>query len=150
MKLSQLQLKAFFLAARAAASDLGEDPEAYRKRVLREELGVGHMADVGRTGDFDKIMRRVWVDRGDYARALDYSGGDIKRLRHLALEAAGKIVEQNVVKYVASVMIQMRLSTLDRDALAFKLLRPDGWDDFTERDLRKVVAALNAHIRRRD
>jgi hypothetical protein len=46
-------------------------------------------------------------------------------------------------------MVQMKYSRLSKDALAIRLQRDDGWDDFTPMQLKKVVAALNIHVRRR-
>jgi len=151
--LTTLQRKTFFMGLRPAAVEVGMDPEDYRKLILREELGVEHMADVTRTAGFDKLMQRIWTDRGDYSRALEYAGGDVRRFRYLAESAARKIVGTDdaltVSRYIASVIVQMRYSYLDRDALAFKLQRVDGFDDFTPKQLKAVVAALNVHVRRR-
>ncbi len=90
--LTQLQRKAFFMGIRPAAIEVGEDPEAYRRRILKEELGVEHLGEVSRNGGFDKLMSRIWADRGDYERALSYSKGSSVRLVHLIVGAAEKIV----------------------------------------------------------
>ena len=44
--LTPLQRKAFFMALRPAAQEVGEEPEVYRKRILNEELGVEHLGEV--------------------------------------------------------------------------------------------------------
>ena len=41
-----------------------------------------------------------------------------------------------------------RFVSSDRDSLAMRLQRVDGWDDFTPLQLKKVVAALNLQVRR--
>lgn len=159
-QLTKLQKATIFLHVKGAARECGEDPETYRKRIMREELGVDHLSEVSRTTGFDKLMRRIFEDRGEYSRALDYVAGDEKRLRHLALGAAKAIVAERgsgtpdemtrtAFKYVAGVMVQMRMSYQTVDSLAIKLQRPDGWDDLTSVQLRKVVSALQVHIRRR-
>lgn len=157
MSLSQPQMKCLFSAVRRAAENLGRDGEEYRREVLREELGVEHLRDVTKTSGFDKLMQRILSDAGEYEEALSYTGGDVKRLRFLAIRAATRICinqgavapgEIQVSKYIAGVIVQMRFSTMDRDSLAFKLMRPDGYDDFTEYELKKVVAALQKHVRR--
>ena len=84
--LTPLQRKALFLGIRPAAIEVGEEPEAYRRRILKEELGVEHLGEVSRNGGFDKLMSRIWADRGDYERALSYSKGSSVRLVHLITE----------------------------------------------------------------
>lgn len=159
-QLTKIQRATIFLHVKGAAIECGEDPETYRKRIMREELGVNHLSEVSRTTGFDRLMRRIFEDRGEYSRALDYVAGDEKRLRHLAIRAAKEIVAERgsgtpdemtriAFKYVAGVMVQMRMSYQTVGSLAIKLQRPDGWDDFTTCQLRSVVAALQAHIRRR-
>ena len=61
-------------------------------------------------------------DSGDYSHALDYTGGDIRRLRYLALSAASRIrdgapedVERMLCRYIAGVMINMKFSSSDRE-----------------------------------
>ena len=154
-QLTSLQRATLFAHVHKAASEQGVDPEKYRKMIMREELGVDHLSEVSRTDGFDRLMCRMLKDCGDYSHALDYVGGDVKRLRHLALSAAAKIcdgapfdVERMLCRYVAGVMINMKYSSLDRDALAIRLQRDDGWDDFTTMQLKKVVAALNLQVRR--
>ena len=154
-QLAALQRATLFAHVHKSASEQGVDPEKYRKMIMREELGVDHLSEVSRTDGFDRLMCRMLKDEGDYSHALDYTGGDVKRLRYLALSAAAKIcdgapfdVEQMLCRYVAGVMINMKYSSLDRDALAIRLQRDDGWDDFTPLQLKKVVAALNLQVRR--
>ena len=154
-QLTTLQRATLFAHVKNAAVECGEKPEVYRKRIMREELGVDHLSEVSRTDGFDRLMCRMLKDCGDYSHALDYVGGDVKRLRYLAISAAARIcdgapfdVEKMLCRYVAGVMINMKYSSLDRDALAIRLQRDDGWDDFTPVQLKKVVAALNLQVRR--
>ena len=155
-QLTALQRATLFAHVHKSASEQGVDPEKYRKMIMREELGVDHLSEVSRTDGFDRLMCRMLKDCGDYSHALDYTGGDVKRLRYLALSAAAKIcdgapfdVEQMLCRYIAGVMINMRFVSSDRDSLAMRLQRDDGWDDFTPMQLKKVVAALNLQVRRR-
>ena len=155
-QLTALQRATLFAHVHKAASDLRADPEKYRKMIMREELGVDHLSEVSRTDGFDRLMCRMLKDCGDYSHALDYVGGDVKRLRHLALSAAAKIcdgapfdVEQMLCRYVAGVIVNMKYSSLSREALAMRLQRDDGWADFTPMQLKKVVAALNLQVRRK-
>lgn len=157
MSLSKLQIKLLFGAIRDAASNVGEDQESYRKRVMQSELGVEHLRDVTKTLGFDKLMARVLADAQRYDEAMNFVGGDVKRLRFVCVRAATRIIlnegrqayEHEVYRYIASIFTQMRLSYEDRDSLAFRLQRDDGWDDFTPFQIKKVVAALQKHIRRR-
>lgn len=150
--LTPLQIQTLAIGCKNTAAELGEDGETYRHRILREELGLESFKQMNSTTDFDKMMQRIWVDRGDYSRALQYTGGNTNRLRYLATESAKKVTgsddEKTVCKYVAGVMIQMKFSALDLDSLTLKLRRVDGWDDFTDNQLRKVISALQAYIRR--
>ena len=158
-QLTALQRATLFAHVKNAAIECGEKPEDYRKRIMREELGVDHLSEVSRTDGFDRLMCRMLKDCGDYSHALDYTGGDIRRLRYLALSAARKCCDgaplsdadesSMLCKYVAGLMVQMHFSRLSKDALAIRLQRDDGWDDFTPMQLKKVVAALNIHVRRR-
>ena len=158
-QLTALQRATLFAHVNNAAVECCEKPEAYRKRIMREELGVDHLSEVSRTDGFDRLMCRMLKDCGDYSHALDYTGGDIRRLRYLALSAARQCCdgapladsdeEAMVCKYVAGLMVQMKFSRLSPGALAIRLQRDDGWDDFTPMQLKKVVAALNLQVRRK-
>lgn len=157
MSLTTDQMRRFFPEAKKAAENLGMSVDEYKVDVLRSELGVEHLHDVTKTAGYDKLMQRVFADQGNYERAMDFVGGDVKRMRFLATRAATRILIEKgedgvgdlaVSRYIASVMVQMRFSELDRDALAFKLMRPDGWEDFTMMQLKKAVAALQKHVRR--
>ena len=155
-QLTALQRATLFAHVHKSASEQGVDPEKYRKMIMREELGVDHLSEVSRTDGFDRLMCRMLKDEGDYSHALDYTGGDVKRLRYLAMSAAAKIcdgapedVERMLCRYIAGVMINMRFVSSDRDSLAMRLQRVDGWDDFTPLQLKKVVAALNLQVRRK-
>ena len=152
--LTPLQRKAFFMALRPAAQEVGEDPEAYRKRILNEELGVEHLGEVSRNGDFDKLMARLWSDRGDYERASDYAISNLKRLRHLVVSAAKRIVAAKddwtgtAYDYIAGVMIQCGMAQGRPSVVASKLLSKFGWLEFNELQLKRLLMMLNTHIRR--
>ena len=155
-QLTTLQRATLFAHVKNAAIECGMDPEKYRKMIMREELGVDHLSEVSRTDGFDRLMCRMLKDCGEYSHALDYVGGDIKRLRYLALSAAANIcdgapfdVEQMLCRYVAGVIVNMKFSNFSQESLAMRLQRDDGWDDFTPMQLKKVVAALNLQVRRK-
>ena len=153
--LTPVQRKLFFMSVREAARDVGEDPESYRKRILREELGVEHMSEVSRGSGFDKLMTRLWIDRGDYDRAASYSGGSLHRLVHLVVEAAKKVIERkggyngSVFSYLGGVLYQAHMLRADpTQAWCDRLATDNGWMDFTEAQIRKVLMMLNVQLRR--
>lgn len=65
--LSQSQRMTLFATIHEAAREQGEQPEAYRKRIMAEELGVDHLSEVSRGSGFDRLMARVCRDAGDDA-----------------------------------------------------------------------------------
>lgn len=147
--LSESQRRTLFATIREAAREQGEQPEAYRKRVMAEELGVEHLSQVGRGGDFDKLMSRVCRDAGDDARAIQYSLAAVARFRHLIVATAEKIAPGNALEYVAGVMIQSRTVRDVRPAiLAARLSTDSGWLDLTNPQLRRLLSMLKTHLRR--
>ena len=92
--LTQLQRQFLFVGCSATARELGVDASEYRHQIMKEELGIEHLSDCGRTEDFDNLMRRVFADRGEYSRAMDFVGGNVRRLQYLAVEAAKEIVRR--------------------------------------------------------
>lgn len=148
--LTQSQRMTLFATIREAAREQGEQPEAYRKRIMAEELGVDHLSEVSRGSGFDRLMARVCRDAGDDARAIKYSLSAVARYRHLIVETAEKIAPGNALEYVAGVMIQSRTVRDVRPAiLAARLSTDSGWLDLTEPQLRRLLAMLNTHLRRR-
>ena len=78
--LTKLQLAAHMRAVGNAAREVGEPVEAYRKRVMRDECGVGSVKSLSHTGDFDKVMARFAVDAGDYVAAGYFATSDARRI----------------------------------------------------------------------
>lgn len=147
--LSQSQRMTLFAMIREAAREQGEQPEAYRKRIMAEELGVDHLSEVSRGSGFDRLMARVCRDAGDDARAIKYSLSAVARYRHLIVETAEKIAPGNALEYVAGVMIQSRTVRDVRPAiLAARLSTDSGWLDLTDPQLRRLLAMLQTHLRR--
>lgn len=149
-QLTRAQRAAFFTILAGTARALGEDAEAYRRRILREELGVDHLAEVSRTSGYDRLMCRLYVDRGDYAGASDYLGGSVRRWKHLIVTAARRITGRpDPYGYVHGVMVQSgMLPDRAADLPPGRLARDGAWMDFTDAQLRTLLAILNAHARR--
>ena len=152
--LTPLQRRTFFMALRPAALEVGEDPESYRKRILKEELGVEHLGDVKRTGDFDKLMARLWSDRGDYVRALDYSKGSEVRLVHLIVDAAKKIVaaspdyDGNEYQYVVGTMAQSKMFERLPGTEPAVFMHEMCYGYYKEAQLKSLLVMLNAYLGR--
>ena len=147
--LSPLQRRTLFATIRQAAGELGEQPEAYRKRVMAEELGAEHLSQVSATTGFDALMARVCRDAGDDASAIKYALGAATRLRHLIMEAADLLAPGNALDYVAGVMIQSHTVTgLAQAVLAAHLSHESFWCQLSAQQLRRVLAMLKTHIRR--
>lgn len=152
--LTPAQRRAFFSTVRQAAQELGEDPEVYRQRILKEELGVEHLADVRRGFDYDRLMARACRDSGDFDRAIKYAGGGAKRLKHLIVGAAEKIVAKKgdwtgtAYDYIAGVMIQCGMVQGRPAVVAAQLESGSGWDRFDEGQLRRLLIMLATHLNR--
>lgn len=154
MKLTESQRRTFFAALRPAAEDVGEKVEDYRRRILREELGVESLSEVSRGSGFDKLMARVCIDSGDFERAVKYSSQTLSRMRHLIVEAATKIVRENAFPdrpyaYIAGVMVQAKMSQQSVAVLSERLVCENTWMQFTEGQLKCLLMMLKTHLRRR-
>ena len=153
--LTPFQRRIIFAELGATAFAIGEDKEQYRKRVMRETVGVDHLSEVTRTDGFDRMMCRILQDRGDYQRASEYILGGLARLRYLIREAAAKIVAAKSYRgsaydYIAGVMIQngMLPSYTSRSSAAEKLMHEAGWADFTDRQVKLVLIILQKEVSR--
>jgi hypothetical protein len=149
------QRRVFFSAIRKAASEVGEDAEVYRKRIMLEELGVTHLSDVSRGPGFDKLMQRVFADAGDYEQAIAFSTATASRIRYLIIRAAEEIISRrddwrgSGFDYITGVMVQCGiLDRSERTMWVDKLASVDAWARFTEKDLRKVFQMLITQVRR--
>lgn len=146
--LTPSQRAAFWRAAAMAAKEVGEPLETYRKRVMREELGVEHLAEVSRTTGFDCLMARLFHDACMDDIAVQYSTSATTRLRHVIVAAATQIAPESPLFYLAGIMIQSRTVIMDRSILAARLSMDSGWLDFTIPQLRRILAMLQTHLRR--
>jgi hypothetical protein len=153
MKLTESQRRTFFAAIRPAAAEVGENVDDYRHQILHEELGVDSLSEVSRGAGFDKLMARIWRDRGDYAQALKYSQQSMTRVRYLLVDLATRIVRANghsgtPYAYLAGVMVQAKMVEGPVSKWAERLPNESAWLDFTEPQLRRLLMMLNTYIRR--
>ena len=115
--LTKPQLAAYWRAASAAAREVGEAPEAYRKRIMREECDVESVKALNRTSDFDKVMARFAVDVGDYTAAGHYATSDARRLAVLVRVCCAQVMQLKgepegstaAADYLAGIVRQARL-----------------------------------------
>ena len=150
-ELSHAQMRSFFAALRKTT--VGEDSEAYRRRILLEELGVEHMSQVSSTDDYEKLMTRMALDRGDYEDALRYSAGSLRRLHYLIGAAAKHLVVEERFRgsgwrYLAGILVQAGMVQAADENLINRLANPEGWMDFTELQMKKVLMMLQKQLRR--
>ena len=148
--LSTLQRRTLFSSLRNAARECGEPPEEYRHRIMREELDVEHLYQVSATSGFDALMARICRDAGDDARAIKFALATSTRLRHKLVEAAEAIAPGNALGYLAGVMLQSHtVRGYGQPTLAARLASDTGWLDLTDPQLRRLLAMLKTHLRRR-
>ena len=148
--ISGMQIKRFWRSFSAACLQLGlsrrEEREEYRKQVLREEAGVESLRDVDGLGGFDRVMRRMCVDAGQYEKAVAYSDGDYGRMRHHICGAVREIVgpRGNVEAYAEACARRVGV-------VVARGCRWD-WSDCTLQQLRTILAMVRiqaARIRKR-
>lgn len=148
--LSESQRRTLFSSLRNAARECGEEPEAYRRRIMREELDVEHLSQVTPTLGFDTLMARILRDAGDYQRASVYATAATRRWQYLIVGVARAIAPKDPYSYVAGIMQQSRLAPLgDAATLADRLRNGSAWLDVPEPHLRRILAMLKTHLRRR-
>lgn len=140
--------------AAAAECQAVPDREAYRKRVLREELGVEHLRDVDRTEDFDRLMLRLAQDAEDWRGLAYYSVAGERRLADLVADCATQVLELSVAAlglsasahldplgYVSGVLRQSAMSPI-------RVVGEDYWLDLAPADLARLLQILDTHRRR--
>ena len=153
-KITQRQRLAFFRALHAACVNLGistvEDREEYRKRVMREEAGREHLADIGRTTEFDRVMKRLAADAGDYETACRFAVGDDARKTALIRICCVQVLQlkgcpagsQEAQDYLAGIVEQARIPC-GRD-----LTDSSFWMDASPDSLTALFQILDTHRRR--
>lgn len=152
--ITRKQAALFWRCLAAAAQHQAEpDREAYRKRILREELGVEHLCAIGRTEDFDKLMLRLALDAEDWHGLSYYSIAGERRLADLVADCATQVLELedfeiassksdfNSLDYISGVLRQSGMSPV-------RVEREDYWLDLASADLARLLQILDTHRRR--
>ena len=144
--LTRRQLGVYWRTVGAACAELGlrgrGQIEEYRKRVLREEACKESVKELGRTEEFDRVMRRMCVDAGMYEKAVAYSDGDYGRMRHHICGAVREIVgpRGNVEAYAEACARRVGV-------VVARGCRWD-WSDCTLEQLRKILAMCRIQVAR--
>lgn len=124
----------------------GSDREAYRKRLMAEECGVEHMADLNRTSDFDALLLRLLLDAEDYEQAAHYQIAGERRLAYLVEVCAAQVLllkggsETAAVEYILGIVRQAGYTATESDGAY--------WLDVSAPDLARVFQMLDTHRRR--
>ncbi len=149
--ITERQAAAFWrLLAAAARHQSVPDREAYRRRILREELGVEHMSQIGRTTDYDRVMHRLALEAEDWDALAHYGVAGDRRMAELVADCATQVLQlccsdltvPSGIGYVNGILAQARLSpvrVVDAD---------DYWLDLSPDDLRILLQILDTHRRR--
>ena len=147
------QRRILFREVRLAAREVGEDTEAYRKRIMLEETGYSSLRGVSSTAGFDNLMVRIATDKGDFELALKYTANSLNRVVKLVLDAAAKIVSLkghgSGCDYIHGVMLQSGMIQERKNAAWIERLSyPSAWMDFSEAEVKRLLFMLNTHLRR--
>ena len=152
--LTSAQRSAFFRACHAACVNLGysstDEREEYRKRVMREETGKAHLADLGRTEDFDKVMKRFAADAGDYEAASRFAVGDEARKAALIRICCAQVMQlkgapagsTDATDYLSGIVEQARVPC------GRNLIDSSFWLDVNPGSLTILFQILDTHRRR--
>ena len=133
--------------AAAAECQAVPDREAYRKRILREELGVEHLRDVDRTEGFDRLMLRLAQDAENWHGLAYYSVAGERRLADLVADCATQVLDLSAqdavfpLAYIGGVLKQSAMSPI-------RTVGEDYWLDLAPDDLARLLQILDTHRRR--
>lgn len=131
-------------SAAVLALGLGRaDAEDYRRRVMREEAGVDHLALIDRTDGFDAVCLRFCLDAGNYDGAVHFEGSGTRRLVEcIEREARAYLgADADIRPYLAGICRQSRLGVVPATG--------DWWLDLGPRQLWKLLQMLSTARRRR-
>jgi hypothetical protein len=136
--------------------------EAYRKRVMREETGKEHMAELNRTRDYERIMARLHADAGNYEAAVELAaGGNEKRMAWLVEAVMWQVFALATCELViegAETFAKLGGGATDGIDYVTGICRQAGypvcvrnetyWMDLSEGQLKAVFQMLDTHRRR--
>lgn len=135
-----------FARAAAACGIPSRDRDAWRHKIMAETIGVSHLADVGRTSDFDRLMARLAFLTGDPS-ADRYSVAEERRLAATAEDCARQVLELagaadlDPIVYIGGVLRRSGLSAPRQVGTGY-------WLDLPLRHIRTLLSILDTHRRR--
>ncbi len=115
--LTARQLPRFFKMAARAAEAVGEPVEAYRKRVMWEEVKATSTKGMSRTTDYDACILRFAIDGGDYMAAIEIDLQGVKRWAYLIKVVAVQLMqlkggdEKEARNYLEGLLLQARIAS---------------------------------------
>lgn len=154
--ITERQAAAFWrLLAAAARHQAVPDREAYRRRILREELGIEHMSQIGRTRDYDRVMHRLALEAEDWDALAHYGVAGDRRMAELVADCATQVLElfdaedssntyptfDRSLNYISGILRQSGMSPV-------RIEGNDYWLDLSPDDLRILLQILDTHRRR--
>ncbi len=152
MRVSAAQLRAYGEAASAACRATGVAREAqrqaFRRRIVEEEAGVGSVKAIRSQEAYDAVMARLWEEAGDYGRASHYRISAERRLAYLVRVMATQVMqlkggcEAAAQAYVGGILDQARVPN------GCYLGSEDYWMDVSSARLRELVQILDTERRR--
>jgi len=146
--------RAFVPAWRARREEQGIAPadaearDAWRHGVILQETGRGSLAEVERGAEFDRLLKRLSVEAGDFARAADMEAAEAGRIRARCEDCLRQICEIDGPDPHASATAPTAARWAYVGRLAARAFGGRAWDDIPERDLARVFMMLDTHRRR--
>lgn len=156
MKLSKAQQNLFWRAFAPAwqshCESAGINPDSrsasdeWRRAIIRQECGCTSLRDVGRGTVLDRLLKRLAIEAGDYARAGEMEVAGAERIRHRCADCARQICE------IAAPEGYDLKTEADRwvyvSGVASQAYRGRAWLDITEDELASVFMMLDSYRRR--
>ena len=154
LPLTARQRACFWEAHKAACIELElatrDEREAYRKRIMRETCGKEHLAELGRTDDYDRVMARFAKDAGDWQAAAKFAVADEARQAALIRICCAQVMQlkgceagtEAGAAYLAGIVEQARIQC-GRDVRESSF-----WMDVAPRSLVTLFRILDTHRRR--
>lgn len=154
LPLTARQRACFWEAHKAACIEMElstrEERESYRKLVMREECGKVHLAELSRTGDYDRVMERFAKDAGDWLPAAKFAVADEARQAALIRICCAQVMQLKGcpagsvagAEYLAGIVEQARIPC-GRDVRDSSF-----WLDVAPGSLATLFRILDTHRRR--
>ena len=141
--------RAFSVSCKAQGISVVMNQVEYRRRVMQEECGKGHMAEMNRTGDFEKVMRRILSDGGDYEGACRYINGEERRYVKMIEACADQVwnLQDNAAVMTGTAMDYVR-AICTQAGYPVYLQGKTFWMDVPEPMLHGLFMMLDTHRRR--